>query len=273
MRFSRYVFACAILPVFFLSPCDAEAQTGATYRFLEVMNVAGQPVAEATVEAIPPQGPPQKTDANGVLESFIVYFGDFNTSGLRVSKAGYIPHEEMGLRGHSYDELFEGEVPGYDPKKIKIVLLKEPVTAAERRAVEVELRRREFILAVRQRDLANVERLLRAGASAETKDDHGIPVILFAAANGDLPTIQALLKAGAEVRNKSRPGRKALRYYLDSMSGDRCAANEELVQTLIKAGADVNAVNRHGQTPLASVEWCKTSPLHTLLERAGARRK
>ena len=272
MRFGRHASALALLSAFFLLAADAEAQTGASYRFLEVLDVAGQPVAEAEVTQIPSHAGPWKTDARGVLEQFPVYVGDFNTHGLRVSKPGYLPHEETGLRnGDRHPELFRGEVPGYDPSKIRVVLLREPATDAERRAVEAELRGRELLLAVRRRDLAGVERLLRAGASADARDPHGIPAILFAAADGDAQTVRALLRAGADVRNKGRPGRKALLYYFDSMRS-KCAADVELVRALVKAGADVNAARRDGTTVLSLAARCADSTVVKLLEKAGARR-
>lgn len=273
MRLGRHAFAFIILSVLLLSPGDAEAQTAVSYRFLEVVDAAGKPVADARIESLDSRGGPLNTDANGAAKNFPVYYGDFNTRGLRVLKPGYITHEETGLYVDSrHWKLLEGEVAGYDPNKIKVVLLKEPATDAERRAVEVEQRKRELLLAVKRNDVAAAEKLLRAGVSVEAADVHGIPAILWAAAGGDLKMIKALLAAGVEVRNKSRPGRKALLYYLDSLA-NKYAVDVELVQTLVKAGADVNAASKDGKTVLSLAGQTENAQVIKLLERAGARRK
>jgi hypothetical protein len=251
------------------------AQTAVDYRFLEVIDIAGKPVADARVDMIGSgANSSQKTDGNGTVKQIAFYSGDFNTSGFKVSKPGYLIYE--GSRSpddpgkYLYSRLLEAEIPQYDPKKIKIVLLKIPSDEAERKAVEVEQHRQELLVAIKHSDSSTVQKLLQAGVSANTTDVHGIPAILWAAASGEVETIKALLAAGADVRNKSRTGRKALLYYLLNVP-EQNKVESELVQRLIKAGADVNASGKYGETVLSLAKRYRDTKIIKLLESAGAR--
>jgi hypothetical protein len=217
----------------------------------------------------------QKTDQNGTVRQIPFYSGDFRTTGFKVSKPGYLTYEASGSLSDSlgkYWVLLNAEIPQYDPKKIKIVLLKIPSNEAERKALEAEQRREELLLAIKRRDFAMVQKLLRDGASANTTDVNGIPAILWAAASGDVKTINALLAAGADVRDKSKSGRRPLLYYLQAVACCGYTVDLELVQRLIKAGADVNASSKYdGETVLSLAKRSGDTKIIKLLESAGAR--
>jgi Ankyrin repeats (many copies) len=262
----------AFLSALFLSAAKADAQTAVSYHFLEVLDTGGKPLADARVESVG-SGPTgiKQTDEHGIAKDVPVYSGDFNTRAIRVSKQGYITYEGADLFDRSlYAELFE-DMPASSKEEVlvKVVLLKVPVTAAERDAVEAEQRRRELLLAVKQGDVANAKKLLRAGVSPNASDVNGIPAILFAAVNGDGAMIKALLASGADVRNKSGPGRKALLRYIYRTRLK--AIDVEVVRSLVDAGADVNAADKYGATVLGLAKQSNNPELVKLLERAGAR--
>jgi hypothetical protein len=210
----------------------------------------------------------QQTDEKGAIKELPVYFGDVGTGFIRVSKPGYLTYEaEELLYGYP---LWEGEIRGYDPRgPIKIELLKIPVTAAERKAVEGEVQKRELFSAVRRPNVAKVIILLKAGVDPNATDNDLIPVILWAVASGSLDVVKALLAAGADVRSPDKMGRKALLYYL---TGYHAVGNLklELVQRLIEAGADVNAADKQGVKVLTIAKRLGDPNLVRLLEIAGA---
>ena len=271
MRATRNIFVFVTLPfcVIFLSLTSANAQTAVNYRFLEVIDMAGKPVADAKVETVGSGGNrPYQTDEKGTVSKLPFYYGDFHTTGFKVSKPGYVTHEEsIPPDDHLYSKLLYGEVPQYDSKNLKVVLLKLPVTERERKAFEAEQRKRELLRAVRWGDPAMVEKLLEDGASATATDVRGIPAILWAVAIGDKRKIEALLNAGADVRDKKRSGRKALLYYMYNLKHEY---DEEVMRALIKRGADVNAVDED-ETILSLAKRYSNARIVKLLEDAGAR--
>ena len=266
----RVIMFAVFLSSLVLSAATAEAQTAVTYYFLEVSDADGKPVADAKVESVGSGGAqPKQTDERGHVRDVPAYFGDFNTSAFKISKPGYLTYEvtEINSRGR-YIDLLGHFLPGYDDKgPLKVVLLKEPVNTAEREVAEAEQRRRELVRAVRARDVATVEKLLRARASPDADDDN-IPAIIYAAVNADNAMIKALLAAGADVHSKGRLGRMALLLYLHWGGRD---VDVEVVRSLVKAGADVNAADRYGETVLVRAKRVENPELVKLLEKAGAR--
>jgi hypothetical protein len=220
-------------------PIAAHAQSAVNYRFLEVVDSDGKPVANARVETDMSH---QQTDENGVVKQVPFYYGDYDTKKLTVSKPGYFSYEENeAVFSYRYHFLLEGENTYYEHSApIKIELLKIPVTAAEREFVEAEQQKRELLLASRHGDAATVRRLLQAGVDARTSDVKGIPAILWAVASGNAEAIHAFLAAGAD------PGPRALRYYLYGAS----ALSDEVVGALLKAVTDINSTDNHGRTVL-----------------------
>lgn len=267
---TRLTFVFVTLFVLFLPLTVAKAQTGVNYRFLEVVDTAGRPVVKAKVET---ERSKQETDDNGVVKQFPIFSGDFSTTGLKVSKPGYLTYEsDEPLFSHRYWYLLREENLDYDPYgPIRIELLKMPATSAERNAFEIELRRRELLQAAKLGDAATVQRLLQGGVSANTADANGIPALLWAATGPDAESMKALLGAGAVVLRKDKPGRKVLLYYVYYTLENKSALNEEVVRGLLKAGADVNAVDINGETSLMLAKQAGNVHLVRQLESAGAR--
>ena len=267
-----------IIPTFLLlvvSPAT-NAQTAVSYRFLEVLDNTGKPVADAKVEPVPiGTGGTVQTDKSGAVNRFEVYVGDFNTMGLKISKAGYLAFEDRGLFGYPFLTVLYGEIPGYSiDTPLGIVLLKTPSNEENRKDIEARQRGRELIQAIKNPDLAAVQQLLKSGVSPDTTDDYGIAAIVWAAVNGDLPMIKALLTAGADVRDKTRSGSRALLNYLRghrNYSDGQDHIDYNLVQSLIKAGSDVNAANQHHDSALSVAKGIGFPKLIKLLESAGAR--
>jgi hypothetical protein len=269
MYVKRCAYVFVVLFILFLSAISATAQTAVNYRFLEVVDTTGKPVANATAKT---EYSSQQTDEKGNVK-VPVYYGDFNTRSVTLSKAGYFEYTEF-LSYRSESPLLRGENPQYDPDgPMKIVLLKMPATEAERKVVEVEQQKRELFLAVRRADAASVRKLLQAGADANSKDLDGVPIILWAATIGELETIKALLAAGADVRSKDKTGRKALFYYLLYHYNYPNTLNEEVVRSLLAAGADVNASDGRDTNTLVLAKQTGNASIIKLVESAATQHK
>src|SRR5437764_317448 len=121
----RFVF---ILLMFFGSMNSAKAQTGVDYRFLEVFDTSGNPVADARVETNTSH---EKTDEKGSLK-LPIYVGDYNTTRLKVSKPDYYLYEDPAPPfSYRAEYLLSGEIAQFDfHAPLRIELLKVPVTPA-----------------------------------------------------------------------------------------------------------------------------------------------
>jgi ankyrin repeat protein len=98
--------------------------------------------------------------------------------------------------------------------------------------------------AVFSTDIAEVKRLLAAGADVKQRNAYGVTALSLAAETGNTTLIQMLLAAGAEVESPTGDGQTAL------MSVAR-TGNVEAAALLIKKGANVNAAEMFGgQTAL-----------------------
>jgi hypothetical protein len=269
MQLNRWTIAFVFAAIVALPFTPVQAQTAVNYRFLEVVDTAGKPLAAATVET--GLAAPLKTDEKGAVPALPVYSGDFNTRSLKVSKPGYLTYEggELLTPTARDEHLLRGEDPKHDPKlRIKIELLKDPVTPAEQQALAVAQHKRQLLWAARQGDDAAVRRLLRTGVDANAADVDGIPAILWAASSGKVAVIKELLAADADVRSKDKPGRKALLYYLYYTTKDE--DDVELIRALIKAGADVNAADYSGTTVLSLASKSTNPEILKLVKKAGA---
>lgn len=98
--------------------------------------------------------------------------------------------------------------------------------------------------AVYNGDIAEVERLLRAGADVSLANSYGATAMSLAANVGDAAILKLLLDAGADVESPNAEGQTAL------MAVAR-TGNVEAAKLLVKRGANVNAVEQWGgQTAL-----------------------
>jgi aconitate hydratase len=96
--------------------------------------------------------------------------------------------------------------------------------------------------AVEKRDATRVAALLKAGASANARDRHGVPVLVDAAWAGNSVIVRLLLDHGAKVEANS-----------DNVNALMWAAfngHQSVVALLLARGANINARDREGLTPL-----------------------
>jgi ankyrin repeat protein len=93
--------------------------------------------------------------------------------------------------------------------------------------------------AVYRRDVAEVERLLKAGADVSLANHYGATPMSLAARTGDTEIIRLLLKAGADPDSPNEEGQTAL--MLVARTG-----NVEAAKLLVRAGAKVNAHEQWG---------------------------
>ncbi len=269
MRRLKPLFLVAVGAVAFAwGGFTASGQTASDYRFLEVTDIAGQPIADAEVET---EGTGQQrsetTDEKGKARVMIIY-GDYTTRALRISKDGFDP-EEVPVSYHYQRTLLDDELPPYDPHRpIHVVLLRQAVGGQRPSADDAERRRRDLIFAVKNNWTGEVTKLIRGGVSPDTVDDNGVPIIIWASASKYVEVVRELLALGADVKKPDGMGRKALLYYLIVHFQD---PDLDLVRALIRAGADVNATNRREITPLSAAEHTKNAKLIDLIKSAGGK--
>lgn len=264
-----FVFACSII---------GSAQGTTDYRFLEVVDSADKPIAEATVDL---QGAcstgKQLTDEKGELKRGLpIGGGDCGSlDDFTISKNGYYSFRDMGLfsaaHNNIYREQFTSDFFG-NREKYKIELLKIPENKTERKIVGGEQLKRELMWAVRDRAAAVVRKLLESGVSPNlnTNDLRGVlaprnlPAVVYAAASGDIETVKEFIAAGVDFRKKDSPASDVLLYYLDANPRKCCSntppetENETAalarfqigVDVLIDAGANLKATTKIGKTAL-----------------------
>ena len=104
----------------------------------------------------------------------------------------------------------------------------------------------ELRAAASQGNLAEVERLLKAGADLNAKDKSGTTPLHLAAAKNSTPAVlEVLLKAGADVNAKTTGGVTPLHFAAFSNP------SPAVLEVLLKAGADPRAIDGAGKTPHA----------------------
>ncbi|MBS0627285.1 MAG: ankyrin repeat domain-containing protein, partial [Verrucomicrobia bacterium] len=92
-------------------------------------------------------------------------------------------------------------------------------------------------------DLANVIRLLNAGADANTVNSDGTTPLTTASYNGHIDVVKSLIEAKANINQSDPAGQTAL--YISVFKG-----HTEITKALLQAGADVNKPTLRGLTPL-----------------------
>lgn len=98
--------------------------------------------------------------------------------------------------------------------------------------------------AVHREDLAEVRRLIAAGADVKAPNRYGMTALALACTNGNSALVELLLKAGADPQTRLPSGETVL------MTAAR-TGRVEAVKALLAAGADVQAKEaRRGQTAL-----------------------
>ena len=113
-------------------------------------------------------------------------------------------------------------------------------------------------------DVAEVRRLLAAGADVKQANAYGVTPLALAAETGNAEIIKLLLAAGADVESPSGEGQTAL------MSVAR-TGNVEAARLLLKRGANVNAAEQFGgQTALMWAAARRHPEMVQLLASKGA---
>lgn len=255
-----------------------KAQGTTSYRFLEVVDFANQPIVDATVKVqISCDGGDKKTNEAGRVERFPIGGGDCGSlNDFSISKDGYYPFRDIGLFSAPHNDVYRDQFVYSNFRnldKYKIELLKIPQNKAEQKAIGNEEQKRELFWAVRDKDSAAVRKLLKSGISPNisTADLRGVwlapenlPAIIYSAALGDIDTVGEFLQAGVNLRQKDSPASDILLYYLganprnyyidyDTMTEKEKAdliKFQDGVDLLINAGANLNATTQKGKTAL-----------------------
>ena len=148
----------------------------------------------------------------------------------------------------------DGETALMKTDKVEVIktLLNSGVPANDNalRIVESDKARRvaeqlaeELIVAVRNDNAAEVQRLIATGASPDTTADNGRAALMIATRLGHAEVAKVLLDGGANPNVKNSDGESALHEV--AFRGDA-----EAVKMLLAAGANPNARNQFGSHPL-----------------------
>jgi len=120
----------------------------------------------------------------------------------------------------------------------------------------------ELLSAIRNGDYAQVSKLLRAGAGADTADADGTTALMHSVIESDVKVMKLLIDAGANVNAKNALDSTALMY---------AATNLAKTRLLLDAGADVKAAGKRGATPMSvAVTGFGSTPVLKLLAAKGA---
>lgn len=104
----------------------------------------------------------------------------------------------------------------------------------------------DLLQSVKQGNASTVRNLLESGASPDSVDRKGIPVVMHAIKARNVEVLKVLLANGASVDYTTEGGYTPL--MLAARRGDY-----EITRLLLEAGADPNAVDEYGRTPLMHV--------------------
>ena len=119
-----------------------------------------------------------------------------------------------------------------------------------------------LMTAVREGDLQELERLLKAGVDVNARGERGWTPLMVAADRGDARVLKALLERGADVDGRDGDGWTPL------MVAAWGGGEPGTVDILLEHGADVNARDKDGWTPLMFAADGGTSrALRALLDR------
>lgn len=122
----------------------------------------------------------------------------------------------------------------------------------------------ELIFAAIQGDVAEIQRLLAAGAKVNQSYRYDRTPLMLAAGNGQTAAVKALIAAGADINARDNEHDTPLVFAIMSR-------HKSTILALLDAGADLNISNNYGGTALSEVAMLLDDPdLVHLLIRHGA---
>jgi ankyrin repeat protein len=122
---------------------------------------------------------------------------------------------------------------------------------------------RDLLVAIRNGDDQQVQRLLRSGTDVNAADEDGTTPLMHAVIESDARLVKLLIENGANVNAKNALDSTALMY---------AATNLTKAQLLLDAGADVNVVGKRGATPMSvAATTFGSTPVLKLLSAKGAK--
>lgn len=128
--------------------------------------------------------------------------------------------------------------------------------------------REQLVKFVKAGDVAEVVRLLQAGADVNARDEESATLLMQAAYAGNLAMVKSLIEAGADVNAKDERGWSAISRAVYNAEQKRGFA--EVVKVLIDSGADIEAAISYGVRPLMlAAGYGETAVVEALL-KAGA---
>jgi N-acyl-D-amino-acid deacylase len=120
----------------------------------------------------------------------------------------------------------------------------------------------ELLVAIRNGDHNNVQKLLRGGADVNTKDSDGTTALMHSVIESDLRMMKLLIDNGADINAKNTSASTALMY---------ASTNLAKTRLLLDAGAEVKVRNKRGATPMsAAATTFGSTPVLKLLAAKGA---
>jgi ankyrin repeat protein len=113
--------------------------------------------------------------------------------------------------------------------------------------------------AVLKKNVAAVREALRTGANPNSRDDRGVPPLIYAASSAMPEIVEALVESGANVNANPDHDTTPL---IAAITG----GNIEVVKTLLRAGAKIDQPDHLRRTPLkAASSWSRTEITSLLL--------
>lgn len=120
----------------------------------------------------------------------------------------------------------------------------------------------ELLVAIRNGDHSQVQKLLQAGADVNTADSEGTTALMHALIESDVKMLKLLMDSGANVNATNEFDSTALMYAATDLAKTRL---------LLAGGADVKAKNKRGATPMnVAVKTFGSTPVLKLLTARGA---